>query len=236
MTNRQSMFRPTAKRREPFLNAPTVVTGLITAMIFVHVLRSLLPDAQQWQFITSFGVIPVDFLNALKAGLVWRPGPLVVVFGPLVSYAFLHGDLLHLGFNSLWLLALGSPVARRTGAARYLGFFIVTAVLAVLFYVLLRPTSEMPVIGASGSISGLMGALARLLFVKRRRDGSTQSVAAINDTRLLVFAGSWIALNLVFGLGGIGFVHDSAQIAWEAHVGGFIAGLVVFPLFDRAPR
>lgn len=221
--------RPVRRRRA--IDAPRVVTLLIGALVAVHALRLLLPAELDWALILHFGLLPVRYLPA-GAGEIDFGGGLIGRLAPFLTHSLLHGNLLHLGLNAVWLLAFGTAVTRRLGAARFLAFYGACAVAGGLAYVLLNPGSPMPMIGASGAISGLLGAVLRLVPEPAAHGRSRGALMPLRDRRVLVFVLLWFVINLVFArvsFPGVG----AASIAWEAHVGGFLAGLVLFGLFDR---
>jgi membrane associated rhomboid family serine protease len=223
---------PRARKREPIFRAPKVVTALLVALILVHGARALLSDKQDWAVISAFGLVPAWVTQGVATFPPGDPLFAASLVWPFVTHTFLHGGLLHLAFNALWLLALGTPVALRLGPARFLGLYFFSGALGALAYVLIQPTSPIPVIGASGAISGLMGGVVRFALVPSRGGG----LASLGDVRLLTFVGLWFIINLVFGMTGVGVTDATTAIAWEAHAGGFIAGLFAFPIFDRAGR
>lgn len=223
---------PRARKREPIFRAPKVITVLLAVLVAVHIARMFLPQQQDWALIEIFGLVPAHVSDTLRALPQLGPLGLASAVWPFVTHTFLHGGLLHLGFNALWLLALGTPVAQRLGAGRFLGLYFLSGILGAVAYVLIQPDSAIPVIGASGAISGLMGAVVRFALIPARGGG----LAPLGDARLLVFVAFWFIINLVFGVTGLGVTDEATAIAWEAHLGGFIGGLVVFPLFDRARR
>ena len=166
-----------------------------------------------------------------------------------VTYALLHGSWAHVGFNCVWLVAFGSAVARRFTAPRFLLLLFVSAVAGAVVQFLWDVTSFQIVLGASAAVAGAMGAATRFIF--RPTDEPTRifdrtriddafrlpalSLRQIATTKTaLVFVVLWFVTNLLFGyvpaLGGIG----SGPIAWQAHIGGFLAGLLLFPWFDTA--
>jgi membrane associated rhomboid family serine protease len=156
----------------------------------------------------------------------------------------LHGDLSHLLINSVWLLVFGTPIARRLGAVRFLLFTLFCGLSGALVFWIFNPGLDAPMIGASGAISGLMGGLFRFLFnaLDQRRSGSitpgVQDVPRMSlrqtlaDRRAMGTIAIWVALNvaLATGLNDMG----AETVAWEAHLGGFLAGLCAFGLFDGA--
>src|SRR5690606_24963635 len=142
------------------------------------------------------------------------------------TYTFLHGGFAHLAVNAIWLAAFGAPLANRLGSARFLAFFALTGVAAAFFFWAIHPLTQAPLVGASGAISGMMGAAARFAFRIDRSSGRAAfggpllPLGAVLRSRTAVtFLAVWMIVNLVTGV--IGFVPgNEAQIAWEAHIGG----------------
>lgn len=170
----------------------------------------------------------------------------------LLTYAFMHGSWTHVLLNSVWLVAFGPPVARRFGAPRFLAFFALTAIAGALTHWAFYQMDFAPLIGASAADSGLMAAATRFIFEPGGPLGSPQgySLSAgeadplrpapplarlLRQRRPLGFIAIWMATNVVFGAGAQALGASQSPIAWIAHVGGFVAGLLAFPLFDRAP-
>lgn len=160
-----------------------------------------------------------------------------------VTYAFLHGDWTHFGVNALSLTAFGSPVARRLGTSMFLLFAGACAIAGVMTHFALHPFDLNPVVGASAAISGTMAAIARFAFRPDSRifaqDLSTSPVESLSKLRLnrqaALFVVLWLGLNFLLGAFPEA-VGVSSAIAWEAHMGGFLVGLVTFGWFDRAAR
>jgi len=168
----------------------------------------------------------------------------------LLTYAFLHGSWTHVLLNTIWLVAFGPPIARRFGSARFLLFMAVTAIASALAHWAISPMDFSPLIGASGADSGLMGAATRFMFqpgAPLSAFGSIdrpeiESIPAVSlrgvflERRALIFLGVWLATNFVFGAGAQTLGLSDMPVAWIAHLGGFCAGLLLFPLFDRPFR
>jgi membrane associated rhomboid family serine protease len=165
-----------------------------------------------------------------------------------LSYAFLHGSWTHLLINGVWLLAFGTAVARRFEARRFLLFLVVTAIGGAIGHLLSRPDEFIPMIGASAAISGCMAAAIRFVFQPGAPLGPLRAPEefayrlpalplgeALRDSRVLTFLAVWFGINLLTGVGGVALGMEDTAIAWEAHVGGFLTGLVCFPLFDPKP-
>jgi membrane associated rhomboid family serine protease len=222
---------PPPPRREPAFNLPGVVVALIAALAGIHLVRVwLLSPEQDFGVILRFAFIPLRYSGGYAVDAYAFIAPF--------SYAFLHGGLGHLAVNTIWLAAFGSPLANRIGPLRFLLFWAVTSLAAVALHYVLHRTDAMPLVGASGAISGMMGAAARFGFRIDRDEGQPAfagpilSIPAVFASRMAVtFLGVWLAVNLAMGLG-FG-APDEGAIAWEAHIGGFLAGFLLVRVFDR---
>jgi len=237
----------TTKRSEPMFNVPAAVLAVIAACVVVHVLRVYwLTDAQDEDLLLTFAFIPAryDHALALRLGI---PDSIASDVWTFVSYAFIHGSWMHLAVNCIWLLPFGSALARRFGSVRFLAFFAATAIGGALAHLVTHLNAVAPVIGASGAISGFMAASTRFVFQRggplsffatatdeAYRVPAAPLAVALRDRRVLVFLGAWFGLNILFGLGTLAMPGMAAdqQIAWQAHIGGFFVGLLLFPLFD----
>lgn len=226
---------------------PPVVIATIALLIAVHALRVLvLTEDQDTQFLLTFAFIPARY------GATGLAGPLPGGFGAelwtFFTYAFIHADLLHIGLNLAWLLPFGTALARRFGAWRYTTFMLVMAAAGAFAHLVSHPGAMVPMIGASAAISGAMAAAMRFVFqrggplgVFRQDDSEAYRVPAVpllttlRDVRFLMFLAVWIGLNALFGFGTVSFGSEPGQeIAWQAHIGGFFAGLILFNVFDPA--
>ena len=238
---------PTRPPREPILNMPTSVTALIAVMALVHLVRVyLLSPLQDGQVILLFSFIPVRYLpEAQAAG--FPGGAWAEIWSP-VTYGLLHGSLTHILFNSVWLAAFGSALARRFGGGRFLLFTALATAAGAAAHYLAHADDMIPVVGASAAVSGHMAAVSRFMFQAggplraNRRDPAVWRAEAVplagivSDRRVLGFLAVWFGLNLAFGLGSTTFTGEEASIAWEAHIGGFVFGLLAFSLFDPPAR
>ncbi|MCT4492429.1 rhomboid family intramembrane serine protease [Bosea minatitlanensis] len=166
----------------------------------------------------------------------------------LLSYGFLHGSWLHLASNALWLAAFGSPVARRLGPGRFLNLMALSTIGGALLHWWSRDLDVLPLVGASAGISGATAAAIRFVFAPGLRFGTLGDDAVVRaipaeplgqlwrNSRALLFTGIWFATNILFGSGLVPIFGEETSIAWEAHIGGFLVGLLLFPLFDRGSR
>jgi membrane associated rhomboid family serine protease len=231
-------------RRERMLNVPATVILLVAALAAVHAILALaLTSEQTTEILLLFAFIPARYDAAALPGVVW-PGGWAADVWTFVSYAFIHGDVSHLLVNAVWLLAFGSPVARRFGPLRFLGFMAVAAAGGAAVHLATHFGELLPMIGASAAISGAMAAAIRFAFARggplaRRwererpdRVPAASLAASLRDPRVLAFLGVWFGINILFGIGLVGMPGIEQAIAWQAHIGGFIAGLLAFAIFD----
>jgi membrane associated rhomboid family serine protease len=237
------------KTSEPIFNVPAIVVAIVGICVLVLVGEHLLLSNEDDNivFLYSFGFVPARYGNPLvPAGSF--PGGTGADVWTFVTYAFIHGDVTHLGMNSLWFLPFGSAVARRFGNLRVIAFFVATAAAGALTHLLTHWGEVTPMIGASAAVSGFMAGSIRFAFQRggplamfRSDEPAAYLVpaaplsVALRDPRIVVFLLAWFGLNLLFGIGSIGLPGSDQTIAWEAHIGGFVAGLLLFPLFDPVP-
>jgi len=163
----------------------------------------------------------------------------------LLSYGLLHGSWLHLASNVVWFAAFGSPVARRLGPGRFLNLMGVATIGGALLHWWSRDLDVLPLVGASAAVSGATAAAIRFVFAPGLRFGELGDDAVVRaipaerfgelwrNSRALLFIGIWFATNILFGAGLVPIFGEETSIAWEAHIGGFLVGLLLFPLLDR---
>jgi membrane associated rhomboid family serine protease len=238
---------PLEARREPLLTLPGALTAYILLLAVIHAVRMLLPFDIDDTVIEMFGFIPKRYDSTLLA--VTFPGGAGAKVWSFVTYSLLHANLSHIGFNVLWLLPFGSALARRFGAIRFFVFMAVTAAAGALAHLVTHEHAVAPMIGASASVAGTMAAAIRFAFVQgsflsfSRGDADAAArvpalslMRALRTPRVLGFLGVWFGVNIIFGIGSIGIGVEGASVAWQAHIGGFFAGLLLFSLFDPVPR
>ncbi|MSP95321.1 MAG: rhomboid family intramembrane serine protease [Alphaproteobacteria bacterium] len=217
--------------REPFLNAPAVVLWLIGIILLAHFTRVVLPGDWPDRLIFDYALIPARFAEGLEAG--WPPGGLFALLITLLTYIFLHGDITHVVVNSLWLLAFGPIVARRLGLTRFLAYFFLCGLAAALLHLAVYWGSPAAVVGASGSVSGLMGGAMRIVYGRLHGEGEGRdALATIFSKPILAFTAIWMVANAVSGIFRIGVSDDLTLVAWVAHLGGYFAGLLTLGMFD----
>ena len=219
--------------REPFLNIPGIVLAFIALNIAIHLVRAYVLTPQQDYILISYAA----FVPAFYSGAY----PLdIFSFTTPVTYSLLHGGLAHLALNMVWLAAFGSPLANRIGAWRFVLFWTMTSLGAAALHFAMHAGEPVPLVGASGAISGMMGAAARYGFQIDRRAGVSRFAGhllsipqALSSRVVIVFLGVWFVVNLIAGFGFLGMGGGNA-IAWEAHIGGFLVGFFCIGLFDRS--
>ncbi|MEO8685207.1 MAG: rhomboid family intramembrane serine protease [Devosia sp.] len=227
--------------REPVFLVPGVVTALIGVMVAVQLATSFVLNEEGYgQLILWFAFLPLRIVAAsedlsLALPLVWTP----------FTHALLHGGWDHLLINMAWLAIFGTPVARRYGAVPLLVLFFVASAAGAALFAATTLYSGAYLVGASGGIAGLTGAAVRFIFqpvlvtehpetgeriLLGRRLASFADLA--KDTRARMFILIWVVLNAAVPLLPI-FTGASVQVAWQAHLGGFFAGILLVGLFER---
>lgn len=263
------MSVPPSAMREPAFNIPPVVAALTLGLIAIHSVRELLSEGTDWQLLTQLAFVPArltlffsperlsEMLQALPRAQSWPDMAslpvtlrnLVDGAGPAlwspITYGLLHGSWAHLITNVLWLVAFGSPVARRIGGVGFLGLLSAATLGGALAHWLVDPLAISPLIGASAGISGATAAAARFVFAPGVRYGDLGSdirvktipaetfLRLLANPRAFAFIAFWFASNVLFGVGVVALGGEEVSIAWQAHIGGFLTGLLLFPLLDR---
>jgi membrane associated rhomboid family serine protease len=221
----------------PTRRGPVVTIGLIAVCIAVFGYELLVQasdgDAGLGRLFLRFGLIPAVITGQLGGAVDLGSGGLFSVF----SSMFLHGDPLHIGFNMLYLWIFGNNIEDRFGHLGFLAFYLGGGVVAAAAQVLVDPTSTVPVIGASGAIAAVLGAYL-VLFPGARVLSLIYFglFFQLIQVPAIVLLGFWFAVQVfdsVVSLGGSG---SSGGVALFAHVGGFLAGVVVGLLVRQIDR
>ncbi|MEM7138518.1 MAG: rhomboid family intramembrane serine protease [Myxococcota bacterium] len=216
---------------------PVVTWTLIGANLALFVWSMAFGPSNAEQIVMRFGVIPDVLVNGQWGFSRVDGGALGSVVTPFTSM-FLHGGVLHLVSNMWFLHVFGDNVEDVLGRARYLAFYAVSGVGAAVGQVLVDPNSMVPMIGASGAISGVLAGYM-ILFPHARIVTLVPIVIFIRffDVPAAAFIILWFALQLVLGYLSLGLLSEAGSgVAWFAHIGGFLVGLVTVKLFYRSPR
>ncbi|MEJ2517383.1 MAG: rhomboid family intramembrane serine protease [Methyloceanibacter sp.] len=225
--------------REPIFNLPRAVTLSAGLMIVMQIVLSLLPAATGLNVFLTLAMIPARYTGAASE----LPGGYVSAVTSFVTYMVVHGGWLHLTVNVLWMLAFGTAVARRVSIAGFFQFSILCGIAGALAHLVLHWGEVSPMVGASAAISGQMAAALRFIFFARggphgeAPDFAHVPLAPLSETlrdgKVMGFIAFWLILNVYFGITGASFGSGpSDEIAWEAHIGGFVCGFLTFGYFD----
>jgi membrane associated rhomboid family serine protease len=217
---------------QPRSSIPLLTLGLIVLNCYVFWKEVNFPPELMEGVFFQLGLVPRAFWD-------WRWAEVHGIdsgFYPLITSQFLHGGVLHLVSNmwSLWIF--GDNVEDRMGKVRFIVFYVVVGVAAGLFHLFSAPSSEIPTIGASGAVAGVMGAY----FVSFPRS-KVEVLIPIFIYPLFVevpavfFMIIWFYSQFYSGLAAIGTATQGG-IAWWAHVGGFVTGILLLPLFSKRKR
>ena len=201
-----------------------MVGRLVVACTIIYVVTFLLPAPVAIELYERFAFVSARYTIAGA----WRFDPIAYALGP-ITYQFLHGGLVHLLLNMAMLLAFGTPVERRMNASAFTVLYAVSGVAGAVAWLLFHPDSIAPLVGASGAISGMVGAVGRVSLSSGPRD----DMPFHNRNAAIAFVILWLVFNFVFGVIGLAIFGMEGQVAWEAHLGGFIAGFLLVGPFTR---
>jgi membrane associated rhomboid family serine protease len=213
----------------PSRSTPVVTILIIVLCMLVFTYEILLPPFYREILIRMFAVIPFEILHGVD---IPPPDPLTP-YGNLVSYQYLHGGFFHIFGNMLFLWIFGDNVEDRFGKVKYLIFYTVCGIVAALIQAVVYPNSQIPLIGASGAISGVLGAYA--VMFPRAKILTLIFIFFFVDVIVLP-AALWIAIWFFFQFTSALFSVNHLSmggVAWFAHIGGFLTGVLLTKLFYR---
>ncbi len=224
----------------PTRSFPLVTIGLIVAnaLVFLYQVLLSLPGGREafpaaQAFVLEFGLIPCRLSGSCGLPVeLGAPAPFLTVFTSM----FLHGGLFHVGGNMLYLWIFGNNVEDSMGRGRFVVFYLLSGLVAAVAQVLANPGSRVPMIGASGAVSGVLGAYI-LLYPHARVLTLVFFGIFWSFVRIpaVIVLGFWIVVQFLNGL--VTFtVSQEGGVAWFAHIGGFLTGLVLIRFFRRRPR
>jgi membrane associated rhomboid family serine protease len=212
--------------------APLVNYALIAINVLVFVFLQGMGGNEKFTY--AFSTVPAEILTGkdIAAGVL-EPTPIPVYF-TLITSMFMHGGWAHLLGNMLFLWVFGDNIENRIGHIRYLIFYLVCGIIASLSHVFVSGSDSLiPSLGASGAISGVLGGYL-LLFPSRRV--RVIMGRGITTVPAFVALGIWIVFQIISQMGVLGGDQGGGGVAYAAHIGGFIAGLVLIKLFDIGVR
>lgn len=220
----------------PIFNVPKGVLTASAILVAVQLVLGFLPEDTALYVVRLLAFIPARYSGAAAE----LPGGYLACVTSFVTYMIVHAGWVHLMVNLAWMVAFGSGVERRIGETKFFAFSILCGIAGALMHLALHFGEMAPVVGASAAISGQMAAALRVVFGDPRggRFDFTRSALpslgqSLMDPRMIIIIAIWAGLNLVFGLGSMTMGGVEGEIAWEAHVGGFLFGLLFYGFFDR---
>ncbi|MFZ2330807.1 MAG: rhomboid family intramembrane serine protease [Atribacterota bacterium] len=180
-------------------------------------------------FINTYGLIPFE----LTKGIALNPATPSPIYLTILFSMFMHGGLVHLLGNMLYLWIFGNNVEDYLGKIRFLIFYILSGIFAAFAQILMAPGSKVPMIGASGAIAGVLGAYL-ILFPRARITTLVFFGFFIRLIKLpaIFVLGLWIIFQLFYGLSELSISGGGAGVAWFAHIGGFMGGIILIKLFS----
>jgi membrane associated rhomboid family serine protease len=215
---------------------PIASRGLILINVLVFLFQLTLPDDTVEQLFYLFGLVPARYAHPQWAAAVGFP---LDNYWPLLTHQFLHAGWLHLIFNMWTLWIFGDNVEDRMGSLRFVVFYLLCGTAAGLTHLLVNPQSIVPSVGASGAIAGVLGAY--LLFFPTSRLVVLLPILFFPfflEVPAVIFLVIWFLTQLFSGTASVAAAANQAAvggIAWWAHVGGFIAGMILCWFFARRP-
>lgn len=217
----------------PHRSAPFVTWGLIAINVAIFLYQVTLSPAALDRFLVRYALIPGRYFVALP----FLPEPSLADYVPFVTNMFLHGSWLHLILNMWTLYLFGPTVEDRMGWPRYLLFYLICGIAASTAHAYFNATSFVPALGASGAIAGVIGAFVRLFPL-------ANLIVVIPifflpfffEVPALVFAALWFLVQLMQGVIELIAPSVGGGIAWWAHIGGFVAGVLLTSVLARSPR
>lgn len=203
---------------------PFVNWILIAVNFYVFIREFILPPDMLNEVFYSLGLIPSNVLHLFFSG-----SPLDPVLITFITAMFLHGGWMHVISNMLFLWVFGDNVEDRLGHLRYLLFYLAVGIAGSISHILANPASEVPIIGASGAVAGVLGAYF-VSFPKARVLALIPIIFffTLAEIPAVIFLALWFILQLFNGTASLGGAAN--PVAWWAHIGGFLAGIILIKI------
>jgi len=214
---------------------PPIVTWMVIGVnTIVFLFQESLPPPVLERFLFTFALIPARYFGDLA--IVESPEG-IVDYLPFLSNIFLHGGWLHLILNMWTLWVFGPAVEDRLGTSRFLTFYVMVGIAASLAHASINASSHVPALGASGAISGVIGCYVRMFpFARLVIMVPILFFPYFFEVPAVIFAVVWLSTQIVPGITDLVMPRDGGGIAWWAHIGGFVAGLLLAPIVMRSVR
>ena len=208
----------------PSRTFPIITFALIASNIIVFIIE-ISQGEYMAGFIFEFGLIPATVVDNCRLTNIGFG-----TFIPFITSMFLHGGWMHLVGNMLFLYIFGDNVEDKFGHFRFFIFYFIAGITAALTQVFMFPDSEIPMVGASGAIAGVLGAYV-LMFPGARIITLIPIIFFFDIVELpaFVFLGIWFLMQVFSGVFSLGIGSDAGGVAWWAHIGGFTAGAILLP-------
>lgn len=206
---------------------PYVTIAIIIINLYIFFIQSLSSQAQLQGIITNYALVPAWFTEQFQE-LSWAG----LFYPPLVTSTFLHGSWFHVLSNMLYLWIFGDNVEDRLGHIRFIFFYLLAGIAGNLAHIFFFANSTVPLVGASGAIAGILGAYF-ITFPKARITSLIFILffITIYDIPAFYFLLFWFVLQVVNGIASSGSMGDA--VAWWAHIGGFVMGIILMPLLKK---
>ncbi len=224
-------------RSRPMINVSLI---LLCTAVFVYEL--VIGETGRLIFFHQFGVIAKELTRGINYYSLVTPIGTLNINTPVTNWVtpltsmFIHGDWMHFISNMLFLWVFGDNIEDRFGHFRYLMFYLVAGVAAVWLQVAVNTASELPTIGASGAIAGVLGAYLLLFPYSRIRTVVIFFFITLVRIPAFFLLGFWILLQFFGGIGSLGPSAQTGGVAYWAHIGGFLLGIgvaIIYKLFAR---
>jgi membrane associated rhomboid family serine protease len=223
------------RRREAFFNLPGAVVATVALLVVIHLVREYVLTADQDDALLVYlAFIPERYSSDIV------PGGVGAAIWSFLTYALLHANFAHLVMNCAWLVPFSTALVRRVGSARFFLILVLGSIGGAAFFLAFHFGERTFMVGASAGVSAVMAAATRFIFTDRVPPGAVAEEggtpfrpapplrALLGNSQFLFFNGIWFVVNLGTGLLG----YAGMAIAWEGHIGGFLVGLLLFPLID----
>jgi len=216
----------------PTRKIPVVTIVLIIINALVYYYQSFIV-ADSIQFIYAFGLIPYELSQSVDL-IPYGPSPIYLT---VITSMFMHGGFVHLFGNMLYLWIFGNNIEDYLGKLGFTAFYFLAGVLAAIGQILVSPQSNVPMIGASGAVAGVLGAYF-VLFPKSRITTLIFFGFFIRLIKMpaLFVLGLWIVFQLFYGLSNLSLQGANSGVAWFAHIGGFVGGIILIKLFKPGKK
>ena len=211
----------------PSRTVPVVLYALILLNAYIFYQELTVSDDDMEMLLEQFGLVPADFLNGWKVSH-WSPA----LYIPFVTNLFFHGGWLHIIGNMWYLRIFGDNIEDRLGHGSFLLFYLLCGVAANAAQIFVEPAGDVPTIGASGAISGVLGAyLVSYPGAKVKTIIPIFIIFTVLKVPAVLFLGIWFLAQLQSGAASLSMA--GTNVAWWAHIGGFVSGMVLIGLFPR---